>query len=207
MTVPGLGGQVPPRPDQQYQGSGGQAVVSPGSSAGIVRARIVIVSGTGEGVFVYSGTPGPGNPPILSMTNAATDLFGNAVQPGLVAYGTAGAYAQLISGELNFVGTSGQFAASSVRTENIAGFLDLISGQASSLDAEAEVTLQSASASGVGKSQILLNAAQIGGVFSMPVNPPSGPASAPSSYNQAWGQNITGVLNNIIATIGSTGIW
>lgn len=36
---------------------------------------------------------------------------------------------------------------------------------------------------------------------------PGSPAAAPSGYTQSWGQNITGVLNTIIAYIGQSGIW
>jgi hypothetical protein len=78
----GLGGLPAQRPDQQrnYPPTG----VQPGSSSGIVRARLVIVSGTGvSGVFVYDGTPGLGNPPIVSITNGDVDPYGNTVIPGL----------------------------------------------------------------------------------------------------------------------------
>jgi hypothetical protein len=36
------------------------------------------VTGSG-GVFVYSGTPGPGNPPIAWMSGASTDPYGNSL--------------------------------------------------------------------------------------------------------------------------------
>jgi hypothetical protein len=78
----GLGGLAPQRPDQQrnYPPTG----VQPGSSSGIVRARLVIVSGAGvSGVFVYNGTPALGNPPIVSITNGDVDPYGNTVVPGL----------------------------------------------------------------------------------------------------------------------------
>jgi hypothetical protein len=65
------------------QGQAPPTAVSPGSS-NVVRARLVIVSGTGvSGVFVYNGTPALGNPPIVSITSASADPFGNAVTPGL----------------------------------------------------------------------------------------------------------------------------
>lgn len=75
----GTGGLAPPRPDQQYPGSHG-AVIAPGSPS-VVRARLVIVSGTGanSGLFVYSGTPALGNPPIFWATSATADPFGNAI--------------------------------------------------------------------------------------------------------------------------------
>ena len=81
MSFLGLGGLARRRVDQQGQAP--PTAVSPGSS-NVVRARLVIVSGAGvSGVFVYSGTPGLGNPPIVSITSASVDPFGNAVTPGL----------------------------------------------------------------------------------------------------------------------------
>jgi hypothetical protein len=49
----------------------------------VVRARLIIVSGVGEGVFIYNGVPGLGNPPIVSMTSGSVDPYGNPVVPGL----------------------------------------------------------------------------------------------------------------------------
>ena len=79
MTIPGAGGQVPPRPDQEYRGGGG-VVIAPGST-NIVRALQVVIFGTGAGtgLFVYSGTPALGNPPIFWATSASADPFGNPI--------------------------------------------------------------------------------------------------------------------------------
>jgi hypothetical protein len=86
MAIPGTGGLPDRRLDQQrdYPPAG----VQPGSSAGIVRARLVIVSGPSgaiSGIFVYAAgtTPALGNPPIVSVTNGTSDPFGNPVVPGL----------------------------------------------------------------------------------------------------------------------------
>lgn len=75
----GAGGLPRRRPDQQYRPNPG--ATAPGSRSGIVRARLVIVSGTGSsaGLFVYIGKPGPGNEPILAITSASADPFGNPV--------------------------------------------------------------------------------------------------------------------------------
>jgi hypothetical protein len=92
MSAPGTGGLPARRLDQQRTfRPPGQA---PGAAAGVVRARIVIVSGGSGvfGVFVYSGTPAAGNL-ALSLAGAGTtaDPFGNAVAGGgLAVYGTAG---------------------------------------------------------------------------------------------------------------------
>jgi len=197
-----------PRPDQQYQESG--AAMAPGSQTPVVRARQVIISGTGAtvtGLFVYNSTPGPGNAPVDSITRSATDPFGNTVQPDFTAYGIGGAYAQLTDGALNFQGTASQATPAQIFTQDIAGFLDFLSGQVTGGDVQSEITLQSRQASGVSKSQILLNADQIGGVFNMPVVPPTGPIGAPASYTQTWGNDVDRAINSIIATIGNTGIW
>lgn len=208
MTIPA--GLPDPRPDQQYQSSG--AAMAPGSQTPVVRARQVIVfgpSGAVVGIFVYAvGTkPGPGNAPVDSITRSATDPFGNPVQPDFVAYGGGGAYVQLTNGEINFLGSSSQFAPAQVRTENLAGLLDLGSGLVSGADTLAEITLLSNQANAGGGSQIQLSAHSLGGLLNLPVAPPAGPPSAPSSYTQTWGQGIDGVLNSIIATLGTVGIW
>jgi hypothetical protein len=71
-------------------------VIGPGSG-NILRARLVIVSGPSGGVFIYSGTPALGNPPIVSETSGTTDPYGNVVIPtiqvqggGKVTVGAAG---------------------------------------------------------------------------------------------------------------------
>jgi hypothetical protein len=92
----GLGGLAPQRPDQQrnYPPTG----VQPGSSSGIVRARLVIVSGAGvSGVFVYNGTPGTGNPPVLSIVppGVTTDPYGNTVNAVLEVGNPTGAHLEV----------------------------------------------------------------------------------------------------------------
>lgn len=92
MTIPGLGGQVPPRPDQQYAGQSG-VPIGPGST-NVVRANKVIVSGPDEGIFVYDGTPAAGNL-VLSITEViggGTDKFDNHYVFGLGVYDNAGGF-------------------------------------------------------------------------------------------------------------------
>jgi hypothetical protein len=76
--------------------------VQPGVSSGVIFARYVIVfgpAGTVSGIFVYAPgtTPGPGNPPIYSFGNSTTDPYGNTTTPGVIAYGTGGGYAGLVT--------------------------------------------------------------------------------------------------------------
>jgi hypothetical protein len=84
VTTPGkgVGGLPPRRIDQQPVPPA--AAVQPGA-ASTLRARTVIISGSGAGVgvFVYDGAPGAGNPPVVSITSASADPYGNAVEPGL----------------------------------------------------------------------------------------------------------------------------
>jgi hypothetical protein len=56
------------------------AATAPGSTS-VVRARYVIVFGTGDGVFVYASgtTPALGNPPIAWMGGNGEDPYGNAL--------------------------------------------------------------------------------------------------------------------------------
>lgn len=82
--------------------------VQPGTTSAIVRANTVIVFGpTGApvGIFVYQTgtTPGPGNPPVISITQPGTtaDPYGSPVKPGIYIADTNPArsdYIQLLPG-------------------------------------------------------------------------------------------------------------
>jgi hypothetical protein len=89
VTVPGTGGLPPRRIDQQR--SFAPPGVQPGA-ANVVRARLVIVSGTNGGIFVYNGTAGLGTLVIsLAPPGVTADPYGNTVTPdGLAVYGAAG---------------------------------------------------------------------------------------------------------------------
>lgn len=58
--------------------------VQPGSSEEVI-ARYVIIFGDSGGLFIYAGSPGPGNPPVYSVSNADQDPFGNPISPGIWA--------------------------------------------------------------------------------------------------------------------------
>ena len=47
----------------------------------IINQLIVGGSGSGTGIFIYAGTPGPGNPPIFWASGSTTDPYGNAITP------------------------------------------------------------------------------------------------------------------------------
>ena len=63
----------------------------PGGNTQILRARLIIVSGMGEGVFIYNGTPGLGNPPIAWMGSGLVDPFGN-VLPSTTGVASSGTF-------------------------------------------------------------------------------------------------------------------
>lgn len=199
MSYPG--GLPPPRPDQGYAPTG--APMAPGSQTPVVRANKVIIfgpSGQVVGLFVYpvGTTPGPGNPPVDSITRSNTDPFLNPVQPDFVAYGPGGAYAQLTDGQLLFVASSGQNQAAHVITENVAGFLDLFSGLASGGDTGSEFTLQSAQASGIPNGQTILNSGQFDVNAITTINDDLSVASANLNLGNGASANIN--LNPKMAT-------
>jgi hypothetical protein len=75
--------------------------VQPGTTTGIIFARYVIVFGPTDsvtGVFVYAAgtTPGPGNPPVISIGENTEDPYGNTVVPGIIQYGSGGSYSGLV---------------------------------------------------------------------------------------------------------------
>lgn len=110
-------------------------------------------------------------PNALQMSLAAaagTDQWGHSFPAGIglsglavTSFGTGGAFAQMFSGTLLFQGTAGQSNPAAVQTGNLAGLLALDSGKVSGGDHDAQVFLQSATASGGGQSQIILDGDQI----------------------------------------------
>lgn len=80
---------MPPVPLNAPQGVSPVGGVQPGQSNAIVVADKVIVFGPGAGMFVYSGTPALGNPPIFWATSATVDPYGNPIPESSTA-GIAG---------------------------------------------------------------------------------------------------------------------
>jgi hypothetical protein len=75
--------------------------VQPGTTSGVVLAQFVIIFGATGGMFVYSGTPGPGNPPVYSVSSATTDPYGNTIEAGIWAGQFGGTQAGLqVNGSL-----------------------------------------------------------------------------------------------------------
>jgi hypothetical protein len=68
-----------------------------GPSSFSITSQLIVFSGAqGTGIFLYNGTPGAGNPPILSAVapGVTLDPFGNTVQAVLVIGALAGAHVQ-----------------------------------------------------------------------------------------------------------------
>ena len=89
MTTPGRGDGLI-RPLNAPSGQQMLPGVQPGVTGAVVTAQYVIIFGqaTGQqsgGLFIYEGSPGPGNPPVYSDTNATEDPYGNAVAAGIWA--------------------------------------------------------------------------------------------------------------------------
>ena len=63
------------------------------TAQGAVTSNTVVVSGSGDGVFIYSGAPGPGTLVVAIVSAAGTDPYGNAYTgPGIAVSlpGTSG---------------------------------------------------------------------------------------------------------------------
>lgn len=100
---------MPPPPQNAPGGQQATGGVQPGQSNAVVVADKVIVFGAGSGVFVYSGTPGLGNPPIAWMGGGLIDPFGNVLPSttGIAGAGTFQAGNTLITpaGTFGYSGT------------------------------------------------------------------------------------------------------
>jgi len=109
----GWGGLPRRRIDQLYHPPAVGA--APGQASPNVVARIVIIYGTNQGVFLYQGAPSGTNPPVLSLTGPATtaDPYGNPVTPdGYTVYepgGVQAIFVGLMAGNVPVieVGTAG----------------------------------------------------------------------------------------------------
>jgi hypothetical protein len=116
--------------------------------AEIIVKTILISASAGNGLFTYSGAPGPGDL-IASIVGPGTadDPFGNACLPGFVTYGSAddGSYAQLLQTAL-ILHLGGDFAGGGIALPGSAE-IELSSGLATALDSAALLLMQSASAS------------------------------------------------------------
>jgi len=83
----GLGKTVPPRPGASASASPGTVSVAPGNSAGIFRARLILVRGANGGIFIYNSS---GTLLISIAGQAGTDpVDGTAYVQGIDLFGNA----------------------------------------------------------------------------------------------------------------------
>lgn len=115
--------------------------VQPGVTGGVTLAQFVIIFGTNGGLFIYSGTPGPGNPPVFSMSNATEDPYGNAIDAGIWAGPFGGTQAGL-----EYNGTSGQlvFPVSGRTVTEVGGISGISAGGGSEVQMFSAVDVSSA---------------------------------------------------------------
>lgn len=67
---------------------------------------VIVASGPGQGLFVYSGTPANGNLVASIAAAAGTDTHGNPYQAGITSYSSSSIFANLTAGLLEFVDTA-----------------------------------------------------------------------------------------------------
>jgi hypothetical protein len=61
------------------------------TAAGSVTANTVVVKGSGDGLFIYTGTPGPGTLVLAATSASGTDMYGNYFAgPGISVSGPGG---------------------------------------------------------------------------------------------------------------------
>jgi hypothetical protein len=121
----------------------GQGFVNPS----IVVANKVIIEGSDDYLFVYSGSPALGNLIASIAAVAGTDPYGNAYPAGFTSFASATFLAQLLAGVLNFQATAGQPLPASFGS-SVAGAAYMFSGEAGAGDTPAEILAESSQASG-----------------------------------------------------------
>lgn len=157
--------------------------------------NLVLVAGTGAGVFVYDPTAGAGNL-IASMTDAAADPFGNVTAKGVNSYATVVGLSTATG--LNLTGSAGQ-PGLSVGIDTAAGpasppgvfglgsssgtpwaVARLSSGKVTAGDVLAEVLTASQSFSGDTNGHVLIQAGltEVGPNHSLTVNDNTGAVTA-----------------------------
>lgn len=85
-------------PGFSLAGKTGWAIFADGSAyffnvtaAGQVTSNTVVVNGSGDGVFVYDGAPGPGSLVVAIASAAGSDQYGNAYSgPGIAVSAPGG---------------------------------------------------------------------------------------------------------------------
>ena len=160
------------------------------NGSGNTVALISPSNGGAAGWWIYQDSGAVQGPMIASgASKAGTDsITGTAFLQGVASY-SGSSYAQLISGALNFQGAAGQFAPGQVFTNNLAGVIELGSGQKTAGDFPALLDLVSTAASGVGRSQCVISVDE--NIFNGTISCDSGVISTDGSGNLTIGNGFT----------------
>lgn len=125
----------------------------------IVIADKVIVEGADGGLFIYNGTAGPGNPPIVSIADSTVDPFGNPIQPQFQSNDGSGNSIYINGAVLGWVPSGSNLPG---QLQTAAGETILVnSTKIGGFDTPGEIAIFSELASGTGNSQIQLLAGQV----------------------------------------------
>lgn len=188
MSWPGLPGR---RVDQVRRPA--TAATAPGSSS-VIRARIIIVTGPGDGVFAYASgtTPGLGNPPIAWLTGGGlVDPYGNVLPSVMGVEGdgifssTGGSGTTFIAGNLIAIVPTGG-GSSAIFGAPFPGAAYMVSGTEPAADSEAFLYLLSTLASGAfGAPQAILTGTLVASV-------PGGPATTAETWHSLGAAGATG---------------
>jgi hypothetical protein len=173
---------------------------APGSSS-VVRARYVIVTGDGDGVFAYNGTPALGNPPIAWLTGGGlVDPYGNVLpstlgtaNPGNFTVTDSGGQTSIAGTTIAIVPTGG--GGSAIFGAPSPGVAYMVSGSELTDTAEAFLWLFSAAASGSFGAPLAMFEAGVAAAE------PEGSGSPPPVETWHTVTNPTGITGTIRAKI------
>jgi hypothetical protein len=120
----------------------------------LVTGGSVVVAGSGQGVFVYSGPPAPGNLTGSIASASGTDSHGNAYLAGITSQDNATAVVLNLLNGLLSIGTQAQVNAGRgayvASAAAAGGILTLDSGKQTAPDQDCQVQIKSAAVSGTG---------------------------------------------------------
>lgn len=126
--------------------------VQPGTTPNVVVANRVIVFGPGGavvGVFVYSGPPAPGNPPVAWTSLNSADPYGNALPSGTgIVIGTQGAGTVIGLGQGELIGYAAGELPGGIQFPG-SNDIRIVSPLATALDTPAQIDNYSASTFGL----------------------------------------------------------
>jgi hypothetical protein len=160
--------------------------VQPGVSSAVEIANVVIIFGANSGLFIYAGTPGPGNPPVIWATEATQDPYKNTLPfPGLGIKN--GSSLTKINGGNIQLGTDAEFTMATL-DDSGTGVTSLESSTVSNVDIAAALELFSKVASPTGNpsARLIPGSGANGGVFADLTNRTVYPAEPGTNTVETW---------------------